>query len=82
MDGHLSTAGPYFASQLSLGEAQPQCAPNIFRVAKEIKSTVVRVAEMNSGDVQVYMKLIQTVMANGMGMEPTLIKKPAKVRSI
>ena len=48
-------------------------------VVKEIGTEVTKTAEMDGGDAELYMKLIQMVMANGHGMEQTLPKKPPKV---
>lgn len=45
----------------------------------EIKTVVERQAQMDGGDMDMYFKLIQTVMSNGMGMDPIVIKKATKV---
>ncbi len=45
----------------------------------EIKSQIEQTAVADGGDIDVYLKLIQAVLSNGMGMEAVSIKKPTKV---
>lgn len=44
----------------------------------EIKTVVEQQASMDGADLELYMKLIQTVMSNGMGMEAVALKRPVK----